>query len=114
MRTLELRGNIAHMDDEECECADHGRQPITFVCKHITAIPRGDTVGFVSYAPENDDDLRDAWCDPCDAYLQSHGGDWVEGSVEVPGGISILCAECYRDREGDAQRAGRRVIHHVS
>jgi hypothetical protein len=102
------------MDDETCDCSEHGMQPIAFVCIHITAAPRGETVGFVSHAPENTEDQRDAWCDSCDAYLQSHGGDWVEGSVEVPGGISILCSQCYRQREKDAERAGRRVIYRVS
>jgi hypothetical protein len=102
------------MDDETCDCADHGVQRIAFVCNHITATPRGETVGFVSYAPNDADDLRDAWCDECDAYLQAHGGDWVEGAVEVPGGIAVICAECYRGREKDAARAGRRAIHHVS
>jgi len=29
----------------------------------------------------------------------------------VPGGISILCAECYREREADARTAGRRLIY---
>jgi hypothetical protein len=102
------------MDDETCECVEHGIQPITFVCTHISPAPSGETVGFVSYAPENADDLRDAWRDSCEAYLQSHGGEWVEGSVEVPGGISIICAECYRRRENEAARAGRRKIHRIS
>ena len=102
------------MDDETCDCAEHGIQPIAFVCTHITASPRGETVGFVSYAPEDANGLRDAWCDECDAYLQTHGGDWVEGSVEVPSGISVICAECYRERKRDSRRAGRRVIHRVS
>jgi hypothetical protein len=102
------------MDDETCDCAEHGVQPITFVCTHITAIPRGETIGFISYAPEDADDLRDAWCDECDAYLQSDGGDWVEDLVEVPGGINVICAGCYRERENDAERAGRRVTHLIS
>jgi hypothetical protein len=105
---------IGCMDDETCDCVEHGVQPIAFVCTHITAIPRGETVGFVSFAPDNARDLRDAWCDDCDGHLQSHGGNWVEGSVEVPGGIRIVCAECYREREKDAERAGRRVIYRIS
>ena len=101
-------------DDDTCECVEHGVQPIAFVCSHIIAVHRGDTVGFASYTADGPDDLRDAWCDECDAHLQSHGGEWVEGSVEVPGGVSILCAECYRQRERDAERAGRRVIYRIS
>ena len=105
---------IGAMDDDTCECAEHGFQPIAFVCTHIVATTRGDTVGFASYAPESAQDQRDAWCGACDAYLQNHGGEWVEGSVEVPGGVSIICAECYRGRERDAERADQRVIHRIS
>jgi hypothetical protein len=102
------------MGDETCECTEHGVQPSTFVCTHIATGARGETVGFVSFPAEDADDLRDVWCDSCDAYLQSHGGDWVEGSVEVPGGVTIICAECYRAREKDAERAQRRLIYRVS
>jgi hypothetical protein len=114
LRTSERYPIIAPMDDETCDCAEHGIQPIAFVCTHIIGISGDETVGFNSYTPEGPDDLRDAWCDECDAYLQSRGGDWAEGSVEVPGGISVICAECYRERERDAERVGRRVIHRVS
>lgn len=99
------------MDDETCHCERHGQQPIAFVCMHITEVPRGETVGFVSHRPDDESDLRDAWCDACDAYLRANGGDWVEGSVEVPDGIVIVCAECYRDRQRDAVQADRRTIY---
>jgi len=45
-------------------------------------------------------------------YLQSNGGEWIEDTVEVPDGITIICAECYRQREADARLAGRRTIRH--
>jgi hypothetical protein len=105
---------IAMLDEETCECAEHGEQPITFVCSHISGAPKGDTVGFVSFAPENPDDLRDAWCDACNAYLRAHGGEWVEGEVEVPDGVKVICAQCYRERAADAERAGRRTVCQVS
>lgn len=98
-------------DDDTCVCADHGAQPVTFVCGHIVAAPRGQTVGFVSGAPESEADLRDAWCDNCHEYLMSHGGEWTDAGVDVPGGIKIICAECYRARETDAQCSGRRTIY---
>lgn len=98
------------MDEDVCICSQHGEQPITFVCKHITATVRPDTAGFVSYGSAGYDDLRDAWCEECDTYLEQHGGQWIDGSVEVPDGIGILCAECYRLRESDALRVGRRVV----
>ena len=98
-------------DDETCVCDEHGVQPITFVCRHITGVPRGETVGFVSGPPEDENDLRDAWCDQCHSFLRGHGGEWREGEVEVSDGITIICAECYRIRERDAQRVGRRLIY---
>lgn len=102
------------MDEDTCDCPEHGVQPITFVCNHITSTPLGETVGFVSYAPEGPDDLRDAWCDSCDAFLQEHGGYWEEGQVEVPGGVTIICGACYRRREAEADQARRRKIYRIS
>lgn len=101
-------------DAETCDCDRHGVQLATFVCNHIVGARHGETVGFVSGEPDDECDLRDAWCEKCHAYLTANGGEWVDGSVEVPGGISILCAECYRAREADAQHAGRRVLYRVS
>jgi len=98
-------------NNETLDCEQHGVQPETFVCKHITAAPPGTTVGFVSGEPEDDDDFRDAWCEACHAYLLAHGGDWIDGVANVPGGVDLLCAECYRQRELDAERAGRRLIY---
>ena len=100
-------------NNETCECEQHGLQSETFVCKHISGASPGTTVGFVSGEPEDEDDLRDAWCEACHAYLQANGGRWVDGVTEVPGGVDLLCAECYRRRELDAQCAGRRLIYRV-
>lgn len=105
---------ICMSDDETCVCDEHGVQPMTYVCKHITSVPHGSTNGFVSGPPEREDDLRDAWCDECHSFLKTHGGRWLDGSVEVPDGITIICAECYREREADALRAGRRMIYRAS
>lgn len=100
------------MEDDDCHCQQHGKQPATNVCSHITDAPTGSTVGFVSGPSDHEDDLRDAWCESCDDYLQSNGGEWSD-DVGVPDGISILCAECYRARRDDAERAGRRIIRDV-
>ncbi|NLR73373.1 hypothetical protein HGI47_21110 [Novosphingobium sp. ERN07] len=102
----------ANNDDEHCDCEVHGRQPITFVCAHVVGRTSPDTAGFVSFPPEDEDDLRDAWCEACDAYLQSNGGEWIEDTLVVSDGITIICAECYRQREADARLAGRRRIRH--
>ena len=99
------------MDDSEtCDCDQHGIQQAAFVCNHIIDASRA-TVGFVSGEPEDESDLRDAWCDSCHLYLTANGGEWTDGSVEVPGGIGILCAVCYKAREIDAQDAGRRMLY---
>jgi hypothetical protein len=96
---------------ETCECLEHGTHRATFVCKHILTAPRGGTEGFVSYESRHDGDLRNAWCEACEAILQAHGADLMEGSVEVPGGFHRFCSQCYRSREAEARRAGRRFIH---
>lgn len=93
---------------ETCECPLHGIQPAAYVCKHIVALSAGEADAFVSYEAQHSDDLRNAWCEVCEAHLQAHsGGDWAEGSVQVPGGFHILCSQCYRAREEEARRAGR-------
>ena len=96
---------------ESCECREHGIQPVTYVCKHILTAPAGEGEGFVSSESQHFDDLRNAWCEACEAHLQAHTGDWVEGSVEVPDGFHPLCSQCYRSREVEARRAGRRFVH---
>ena len=98
------------MEDEFCECDEHGKQPLSFVCKHIIEVSRPKTVGFISYPREDDKDLRDAWCDECNEYLQSNGGQWIDNKIEAPAGIGILCAKCYLLKEADASHAGRRMI----
>lgn len=94
-----------------CECPHHGVHRATLVCKHLLAGSSEEIVGFVSYESEHEGDLRTAWCETCEAHLQARGGDRVEGSVTVPGGFHPLCSECYRVREAQARREGRRFIH---
>jgi hypothetical protein len=72
-----------------------------------TAAIEGKTVGFVCYPGDDDDGLTDAWREECEHYLQANGGDWVEGEVEVPGGLAILCSECYLEARQMAEAAGR-------
>jgi hypothetical protein len=103
-------GPMSDVMSETCECREHGEQPVTLVCKHILAAS-GEIGGFVTYESQHEDDLRDAWCEVCEAHLNARGGDRAEGSVEVPDGFFPLCAQCYRAREANARRAGRRFIH---
>ena len=95
------------MTRETCECRIHGTNVATFVCNHITtALCEGTTAEFVCYPGEDDDGLSDAWCDACQHFLQANGGKWIDDEVEVPGGLSILCAECYREARLLAADAG--------
>lgn len=97
---------------ETCDCRVHGIQPAVLVCKHIHAIASGEIEGFVSFGAQHTDDLRTAWCEACEGHIQGHSrDDWTENSVQVPGGFHLLCAQCYRARESEARRAGRRFIH---
>ena len=96
------------VERETCECDEHGERWMTFVCAHIAEASINDkTVGFVCYPADGEDDLRDAWCDSCEEFLEAHGGEWVDGECEVPGGIKILCSECYRKARRLAAEAGR-------
>lgn len=81
---------------------------MTFVCAHMAHAAMHDrTVGFVCYPGSDDDGLTDAWCEDCEVFLQAHGGDWIEGEVEVPDGLEILCSECYLGAKRMAKSEGR-------
>ena len=81
---------------------------MTFVCSHMgDAACAGTTAGFVCYPADDDDGLTDAWCEDCENFLRANGGDWVEGEVEVPGGLAILCSDCYLDSKALAASEGR-------
>jgi hypothetical protein len=96
------------MEREQCDCEVHGVRPMTFVCCHMgDAACAGTTAGFVCYPGDDDDGLTDAWCEACEDFLQANGGDWVEGEVEVPGGLSILCSDCYLEARELAASEGR-------
>lgn len=97
---------------DTCDCRIHGIQSAALVCEHILAAVSGETDGFVSFEAQHIDDLRNAWCEACERYVQAHTRDeWAEGSVHVPGGFHLCCAQCYRARESEARHAGRRFIH---
>lgn len=54
----------------------HGEQPTTFVCKHIAAVAGPNTVRFVRCWSEDDEDLRDDWCEDFDLYAFQQAGSW--------------------------------------
>jgi hypothetical protein len=93
------------MADETVECGLHGRQPISFVCTHIAhGLLDGSTPGFVT-APEDDHPLPLAWCNACDAMVESLGGDWSE-EASSRAAFKLLCAACYGEAKGLAVVAG--------
>jgi hypothetical protein len=76
------------------ECAEHGSQEETFVCKHLVlSLKTLRPVGFyLSSEPRGD-----AWCHACEEVRIANGGpngDWNDRSEEFAG-IQILCGACY-------------------
>lgn len=80
--------------DQTVECREHGSQPATFVCRHLVqALRDRRPVGFWT----SDDAVNprpDAWCDACEAKVQSTGGEWTDES-EGFAGVTLLCGTCY-------------------
>lgn len=84
------------MSEESCvTCTLHGKQPATFVCRHIVQSLRdGISRGFWSADPEPGELRPDSWCDACEELLNKSGGNWDEVSEEFAG-VSLLCGACY-------------------
>ena len=88
------------------DCAIHGRQQLAVACTHIAhGLLDGTTPGFV-IAPEGSEPLPNAWCDECEAMVDSLGGDWSEEASELAG-FKLLCAGCYAEAKGIAINATR-------
>lgn len=81
-------------DGHFLECAQHGRQPATFVCQHIVqTLKDGEPRGFW-WADDQDTPRPDAWCSACEAKVQESGGEWNDEN-ETFAGVKLLCASCY-------------------
>ena len=84
------------MDDEKkyVECAEHGPQQATYVCRHLVeSLRTGKKVGFW-WADDPDNPRPDAWCSACEEKVQETGGEWVDES-ESFAGVTLLCGACY-------------------
>ena len=93
-------------DDPLVDCGLHGRQRVAIACTHIAhGLLDGTTPGFV-IAPEADEPLPNAWCDECEAMVESLGGDWSEEASERAD-FKILCVGCYGEAKGIAVNANR-------
>lgn len=95
------------MNEDFCECSEHGYRPATFVCTHLgDAACNDEVVGFNCGESDGPEDLRDAWCDECHKVFVSNGWEWTDESP-TPDGLAILCSACYVETRDLADRAGR-------
>jgi len=80
--------------DGNVECADHGVQQATFVCRHIVEglRERRPTGFWTSDDPVNP--RPDAWCTECEVRVQATGGEWT-GESEALADVTLLCGACY-------------------
>lgn len=76
------------------DCARHGSQPATFVCRHLAeSLASGASVGFFT-SGDPDTPRPDAWCAACEACVQRTGGEWTDES-EGFAGVTMICGACY-------------------
>lgn len=80
--------------ERHVECAEHGRQPATFVCQHIVmGLREKQPYGFFwAYDPGNP--RPDAWCTACNEMVSRSNGEWTDDATEFAG-VKMICGECY-------------------
>lgn len=88
-------------DAQVVECALHGPQQATFVCRHVVQSLRDDQPrGFWTSEVSLDNPRPDAWCTECEE-LVNRVGEWND-ATEAFAGVTLLCGACYdRAREMD-------------
>jgi len=80
--------------DGVLDCARHGPQPATFVCRHLAdSLASGASVGFFT-SGDPGTPRADAWCAACEARVQATGGEWTDES-EWFAGVTMICGACY-------------------
>ena len=76
-------------------CKHHGEQQATYVCRHVVdALADRTPRGFHSSGEEPSSTRPDAWCSACQAFLDSHSGDWDDESERFAR-ITLICGVCY-------------------
>lgn len=81
-------------DRASIECAEHGRQDQTVVCRHIVwSLEDNLPYGFF-WADDPGNPRPHAWCTACDLRLKSTGGVWTSELFDVAG-PRVLCGACY-------------------
>ncbi|OEG73468.1 hypothetical protein BEL05_08625 [Shewanella colwelliana] len=77
--------------DSKMECARHGLQKPSFICKHLQY---GEGLGFYEATDDPDPEypFREAWCGDCDKVLleQAEWNDISEGNAQ----IMPICEGC--------------------
>lgn len=80
--------------DSKMECARHGLQKPSFICKHLQY---GEGIGFYEATDDPDPEypFREAWCDECDKVLMEQGewNDISEGHAQ----ILPICEGCLNE-----------------
>jgi hypothetical protein len=79
---------------DKVQCATHGEEEATFVCRHIAeSLDTGKAVGF--FWPRDTDMARpDAWCAECEQVCLSEGGEWTDTALKFVQ-VTVLCGGCY-------------------
>ena len=72
------------------ECGEHGKQPMTYVCRHI--LLRDRPRGF-SWTANPDGSEPFAWCAECEE-KRAEEGRWGESATAFAG-IKIICFNCF-------------------
>jgi len=78
--------------DIKVNCATHGETDAAFVCQHLAS---GERLGFnCVYRDEQPDAMcPDAWCNECEAGLDT-AGEWTE-EMMARADIKLVCTSCY-------------------
>jgi hypothetical protein len=94
-------------DPRKVECATHGWQDESFVCRHIfESLHSGTPVGF--HWPADSGQLHpDAWCSGCEEQRAAGDGEWSEELTKMLD-IKLLCGACY-ERAKDIWQRGSKV-----
>ena len=93
-RYIEIYEPYTECYEPHVECREHGRQPVTYVCKHIfQSLVIGKPRGFCSAEPNAENLRPDAWCSVCEEMV-NRAGDWSD-ELEAIAGVKSLCGACY-------------------
>ena len=76
------------------QCGTHGETPPAYVCQHIkTSLEDGQPRGL--FWSRDDDGHFNGYCDECDSFRESHGGEWND-QTEAFAGMLLICEGCFQ------------------